>query len=117
MIAIRLDRRVAVRVDPSDIVQDVLNTAHERISKYLAEPRIPFYPWLRRIAWDRLLKVHRDHIDTQKRSVLREHPWTPNLNDESVAELAHRIVSYSDSPSEKLVEAEMQDAPAGAFAA
>lgn len=109
MIALRLDKRVAVRIDPSDIVQDALNTANERLSAYLSDPRLAFYPWLRRIAWDRLLKVHRDHIDAQKRSVLKEHPWTPYLNDESVAELAHRIVSHSDSPSEKLMEAEMQE--------
>jgi RNA polymerase sigma-70 factor (ECF subfamily) len=109
MIAMRLDQRVAVRVDASDIVQDALNTAHERFSAYLSDPKLAFYPWLRRIAWDRLLKIHRDHIDSQKRSVLKEHPWTPNLNDESVAQLAHCIVTGSISPSQRMIEAEMQD--------
>jgi hypothetical protein len=53
MVAIRIDRRVAARVDPSDVVQDALKTAHERLPEYLADPQLPFYPWLRRIAWDR----------------------------------------------------------------
>jgi RNA polymerase sigma-70 factor (ECF subfamily) len=115
MIAMRLDHRVAVRVDPSDIVQDALNAAHKRLSSYLADPRLPFYPWLRRIAWDRLLKVHRDHIDTEKRSVLKEHAWTPNLNDESVAELAHCLVADSGAPDRKAIEAEMQARTAAAL--
>lgn len=108
MVAIRLDRRVSARVDPSDIVQEALKTAHERLPSYLADPRIPFYPWLRRIAWDRLADVYRTHLVAEKRSVLREHAWTPNLNDESVAELARSIVTSSANPSEKMAEAEVR---------
>lgn len=58
-ITIRLDKRVSARVDPSDIVQEALKTAHERLPAYLADPQIPFYPWLRRIAWDRLASTLR----------------------------------------------------------
>jgi RNA polymerase sigma-70 factor (ECF subfamily) len=108
MVAIRLDRRVSARVDPSDIVQEALKTAHERMPAYLADPQIPFYPWLRRIAWDRLTDAYRTHLAAEKRSVLKEHAWTPNLNDESVAELAQSLATISVSPSDNLAEAEIQ---------
>ena len=86
MIAIRIDKRLAARVDPSDVVQEALKDAHNRLPEYFADPQLSFYPWLRRIAWDRLVDMHRRHIGAERRSVLREHPGTPNLNDESVAE-------------------------------
>jgi RNA polymerase sigma-70 factor (ECF subfamily) len=115
MVAMRLDKRLAARFDASDIVQDAFNTAFARLPRYLADARIPFYPWLRRIAWDRMLKVHRDHIDAEKRSVLKEHSSSPNLNDESVVELAHCLVTSSISPSQRAVEAEMQARTAAAL--
>jgi RNA polymerase sigma-70 factor (ECF subfamily) len=115
MIAIRLDKRVAARMDASDIVQDTLNNAFARLPQYLADTQIAFYPWLRRIACDRLQKVHRDHIDAEKRSVLREHAWRPNLNDDSVAELAHCLVTGSVTPARHAMEAELQARPAAAL--
>jgi RNA polymerase sigma-70 factor (ECF subfamily) len=108
MIALRLDKRVAARVDASDIVQDTMKDAHKRLPEYFADPQLSFYAWLRRIAWDRLADVYRTHLGAEKRSVLREHPWTPNLNDESVAELAHSIVASSINPGRRVMLAEMQ---------
>jgi len=32
MIAVRMDRRLAARVDPSDLVQEALLDAHEKLS-------------------------------------------------------------------------------------
>ena len=108
MVAMRLDKRLAARLDPSDVVQETMKDAHGRMSEYFADPQLSFYPWLRRIAWDRLADVYRTHVVAEKRSVLREHPWTPNLNDESVAELAHSLVTSSIGPSQRAVDVEMQ---------
>ena len=62
MVAVRLDRRLAARVDPSDIVQEALLDAHRDLSDYLHRRPLPLYPWLRQFAWDRLLKWHRAHL-------------------------------------------------------
>src|SRR5215470_6717040 len=62
MVALRLDRRLASRLDPSDVVQDVLAAADRRLDEYLSERPLPFYPWLRQIAWDRLVYEHRRHV-------------------------------------------------------
>src|SRR3954454_353484 len=69
MVAVRLDRRLAARVDPSDIVQEALLDAHRELSDYLRLRPLPVYPWLRQLAWERLLKWHRAHVHVQKRSV------------------------------------------------
>ena len=74
MVAVRLDRRVAARVDPSDLVQETLAEAAARLSDYLRRRPLPFYPWLRQIAWDRLVEAHRRHLRAGRRSVAREVP-------------------------------------------
>jgi RNA polymerase sigma-70 factor (ECF subfamily) len=72
MIALRIDPRLTARLDPSDIVQDAMGIAHCRLREFALSRPIPFYPWLRRIAWDRLLQMHRHHIDAKRRTVRRE---------------------------------------------
>jgi RNA polymerase sigma-70 factor (ECF subfamily) len=109
MIALRLDRRMAARVDPSDVVQEVLAEAAQKLSGYLRDRPLPFYPWLRQIAWDRLVQVHRQHIQAQKRSVVREEPGVLHLSDESAAELASRLVDLASSPSAHALRQELRD--------
>ena len=65
MVAVHLDRRLAARVDPSDIVQEALLDAYRELSDYLRRRPLPRYPWLRQLAWERLLKCHRAHIQVQ----------------------------------------------------
>jgi RNA polymerase sigma-70 factor, ECF subfamily len=72
LIALRLDRRLAARVDPSDVVQETLAEAAARLSAYLRKRPMPFYPWLRQLALDRIGEMHRLHIKVHKRSVERE---------------------------------------------
>ena len=91
MIAFRLDPRLAARVDPSDVVQEALTDAARKLSEYLKHRPIPYYPWLRQLALERLVKLHRRHIQAQKRSVTREEDWLPPLPDESAVELADRL--------------------------
>ena len=52
MVAIRLDDRLKARMDPSDVVQDVLVEAANRLPQFAEERPIAFYPWLRRLAWE-----------------------------------------------------------------
>src|SRR5262245_24069354 len=74
MVAVRLDCRLAARVDPSDVVQEALMDAARKLPDYLRRRPLPFYPWLREIAWERLIKLHQQHLTAGKRSVLREQP-------------------------------------------
>jgi len=109
MIAVRLDPRLAARLDPSDVVQDALAEAATRLDEYFEKRPMPFYPWLRRLAWEKLVELHRTHIRSQKRSVTREEDFRMQLNDESAVTLARRLASGGTSPSMRLVRQEMLD--------
>jgi RNA polymerase sigma-70 factor (ECF subfamily) len=108
MVAARLDRRLAARLDPSDVVQEALAEAARRLDDYLRQRPLPFYPWLRQLAWDRLVKEHRAHLGRAKRSVCREEPGALGLPEESVAELARRLASSATSPSRHALRAELR---------
>src|SRR5262249_53755802 len=68
MIAMRLDRRLVARIDPSDVVQEALADADRDLADYLCSRSMPFYAWLRRFAWDRLVEAHRRHVSAERRS-------------------------------------------------
>lgn len=108
MVALRLDWRIRKRVDPSDIIQEALIQANHKLDEYLRERPIPFYPWLRQLAWDQLVTAYRRHVYALRRSANRE-DYIPDLSDESVAELATSLCDLSEEPFRKLMRAEAQD--------
>src|SRR5439155_23923150 len=57
---------LVARVDPSDVVQEALADAAQELSDYLRNPPLPFYPWLRQLAWERLIELHRRHLHAQR---------------------------------------------------
>ncbi|MEM9412010.1 MAG: sigma-70 family RNA polymerase sigma factor [Planctomycetota bacterium] len=71
IIEIRMDPRLAGRVDPSDVLQetyiDVNNLIHE-----FRDGDLPFFLWLRLKVGHRLSYLHRYHLATQKRTAFRE---------------------------------------------
>ena len=105
MIALRLDRRLAARVDPSDVVQEALADAGRKLDGYLRVRPLPFYPWLRQLAWERLVKLHRRHT-ADKRDVAREAP--PELPDESALELAERLACPGTGPESRVLKDELR---------
>ena len=115
MVAVRLDPRLGARVDPSDVVQEALADAAVHLDDYLRDRPLPFYPWLRQFAWERVVKAHRDHIHAQRRSILREEPDMP-LPDESVRQLAHRLLASGTSPSRRLIRQEQRERVRAALA-
>ena len=72
LAANRLDRRMASRVDPSDVAQEVLAEADRRLEGYLRGRPLRFYPWLVQFARDVLIEARRKHVGAANRSVLRE---------------------------------------------
>src|SRR5436190_20534745 len=99
MVAVRLDRRLAARVDPSDVVQESLAEAARRLPEYLRDRPLPFYPWLRRLAADRLAVLYRRHVRAANRAVGREEPPLP---DRSALKLADRLFSRHSDPRSRL---------------
>jgi RNA polymerase sigma-70 factor (ECF subfamily) len=103
-----MDRRLAARIDPSDVVQEALAEAGQRLDDYLRDRPLPLYPWLRQFAWDRLVEAYRRHVAAGKRSVRREEPGILDLPDESAVELAGRLLDLGSSPSAHLLRDELR---------
>lgn len=107
MVAVRLDRRLAARVDASDVIQETFAEAARKLPEYALRRPLPFYPWLRQIAWERLAKLHRSHVVAEMRSVGRE--VTHDFGDPSADLLAQRFVDTATSPSRMVMRAELLD--------
>jgi RNA polymerase sigma-70 factor (ECF subfamily) len=108
MIAVRLDRRLAARVDVSDIVQETLVEAARRLDEYLENRPLPFYGWLRRLAGDRVIDTHRRHVSAERRSVTLERRDL-DLPDASADQLVRRLFADNTSPSNHLMREERHE--------
>ena len=105
----RMDRAIARRVDASDVVQDVLFEASSRLAKYLDQPTLPFHLWLRQLARDRLIDMHRRHRKAQRRSVDRERPLVSRAHsDLSSLDLIARLADAELTPAAASIRREMQ---------
>jgi len=109
-VSLRFDPALRGRLDPSDVVQEAVITIHKRLPGYLSDPqRISFYPWVRKITWEHLLKLSEFHLQTQKRSVEREIGQQLAINDESMMVMIHRLASNVSSPSAGILRAEIHE--------
>jgi len=107
MIALRLDRGVARRVDASDVVQDVLLEASKRLADYLQDPRMPFHLWLRHLALDRMIDLHRRH-HAQRRDVGRERALQSSpLSGKSSLDLAAQLQDQELTPAAAAIRKEL----------
>jgi RNA polymerase sigma-70 factor (ECF subfamily) len=101
-----MDPRLNPRVDASDVVQEALMEATRKLPDYLERGGCAFYPWLRRIAWERLAQLHRRHIEAQRRSVKREVRHRMRLPDRSTTLLAKQLAASGTSVRGQLVRKE-----------
>jgi RNA polymerase sigma-70 factor, ECF subfamily len=104
MLYVRLDRRMASRVAPDDVLQETFLDLARRIGEYLADPAVPFYVWLRFLAVQRMQVVHRTHLAAHMRSVTQE-AALPLASSES---MAGQLVSQMTSPSQAAIRQELQ---------
>ena len=109
LIQLRLDRKIARRVDASDVVQDVLLEANERLQEYLANPCMPFHLWLRHLAKDRMIDMHRRHRGAQRRSLDRERSLAgPQFGDQSSFDLAGQLAASELTPAAASIRRDLE---------
>jgi RNA polymerase sigma-70 factor (ECF subfamily) len=106
MVALRLDSRLAARVDASDVVQEALFDAARKLADYERDRPLPFYPWLHRLTVERLTEVHRKHR-CAARSVGREANAFA-LPDDSARLLVDRLVATDTTPGHAVVQEELR---------
>jgi RNA polymerase sigma-70 factor (ECF subfamily) len=108
MVSLRMDRRLAARVDASDIVQDTFLDAAARLPEFARCRPAPFYLWLRQLAWQRLIDLFRRHVGAQSRSVDQEVAAAWPLSDESTSRLAEQLADRGASPSGRAIAEELR---------
>lgn len=108
MLTLRMDKRLKSRLDPSDVIQESMIVASQRLGEFFRQENVPFYVWLRTLTFERLIDMQRAHLYAKRRSVSREERSVLSLPDESVAELASRLVDVAGGPEAGLVRDELR---------
>ena len=105
LVELRFDPQLRPRVDPSDVVQDALLEAAQRIDDYLRRDPMPFWLWLRQTACEQLVTQQRRHLGAACRATGREQP----LPAGSSVVLGRQLLDNQQSPSEQVAGDELAD--------
>jgi RNA polymerase sigma-70 factor, ECF subfamily len=109
MVRLRLDRRLAGRLDASDVLQEAYLDAHKRFADYLRDPTTPIFLWLRLVTAQKLTDLHRHHLGVKMRDagleVALHRGGLPQASSVSLAEL---LLGRLTSPTRAAQRAEMQ---------
>lgn len=99
-----LDARVAVRVDPSDIVQQTCLEAYRDLPAFRGASEAEWIAWLRRILQNTIAQTVEQHVLTQKRAVHRERSLEALL--EPGRPLGEFVELDASSPSQRVLRGE-----------
>jgi RNA polymerase sigma-70 factor (ECF subfamily) len=109
MVRLRLDRRLQGRVDPSDVLQEAYLDLAARLPDYARDRPMPPYLWLRLVAGQRLMQVHRHHLGAALRDAGREVSlYRGALPQASSASLAAQLLGRLTRASQAAIRAERQ---------
>src|SRR5262249_30727243 len=109
MVALRLDPRLQGRIDPSDVIQEAYLEASARLAGYMEKPAMPFFLWLRFLAGQKLVTLHRQHLGTGMRDAGRAVSlYRGRLPETSSAALAAQLLGHDTRPSEAAIWAELK---------
>lgn len=109
MIHLRLSRRVQGRVDEADVLQDAYLEVYRQLPVYAADPRAPFFLWVRHLTGLKLAEVHRRHLGTKLRDAGHEVTLhRGGMPGADSASLAAQLMGAFTSPSEAAVKAELR---------
>jgi RNA polymerase sigma-70 factor (ECF subfamily) len=109
MIQLRLDRRLQRRVDPSDILQKAYIDLADRLPSYARERPMPIFLWIRLVATQRLMQVHRRHLRTGLRDAGREVSLHSGASPQvSSASLVAQLMGRFTSASQLVIRAELR---------
>jgi RNA polymerase sigma-70 factor (ECF subfamily) len=109
MVRLRMDRRLQGRVDPADVLQDAYLAVRGKFPQYCAEPRLPFFLWLRLEVGQKLVDAHRFHLGTPMRDAGQE----VSLHDGALPQvtslsLAEHLLGKLTSASHAAMRAELK---------
>lgn len=116
IVNFRLNRQMAGRVDPDDVLQEAYLVTAGRIKHYGTDGFTSPFLWLRLMVQQTLMDVHRRHMATQRRDAGREVPIVGQYPQATSASLAIHLVGDWTSPSQAAVRGELLDQVQAAIA-
>jgi RNA polymerase sigma-70 factor, ECF subfamily len=106
MVRLRLSRRLQGRVYDSDVIQEAFVDNAKNLAKYVREPNLPFFVWMRHMTGLKLTEVHRRHLGTQLRDADRELSLhRGGLPEADSVSLAAQLLGQMTSPSQTAIKA------------
>lgn len=110
MIAFRMDRNLQGRVDPSDVLQESFLALSEKLPDF-PQRKMSFFVWVRLVTMERLLRIHRTHISTQKRDARRDLSIDRQLGGDATSmSIAIGLLANATSIAGKVAKQEQQEA-------
>jgi RNA polymerase sigma-70 factor (ECF subfamily) len=108
MISLRLDPRLHGRLDPSDVLQEAFLAASLQLKEFASSRQMPVFLWLRLVAGQKLMALHRHHLGRHMRAAGREVAlYQGSLPEASSTALAARLLGREVPPSEAAMRAEL----------
>ena len=107
-IRFRLDPRLQRRVGVDDVLQEVYLNAAQRIAAFDGKSEQSFFIWLRLVAGQTMIDIHRRHIGAQARDAGREVPVGGGFGPQATsASFVAQLVGDYTSPSQAAIREEM----------
>ncbi|MGI9444786.1 MAG: sigma-70 family RNA polymerase sigma factor [Rubripirellula sp.] len=107
IIQFRIDYRIAARVSDSDILQDTYIAAAKRLPHFSQQTEMSAFLWLRLLAKQQLVDIHRQHLKAEKRDARKEMGLQPyQASAQTSMALAVQLVGSITAASEVVARAE-----------
>lgn len=98
MVEFRMHPQLKRRIDASDVIQDTFVEAARVLTKEKENSDIPVHVWLRRLANQKLIQAHREHLGAVCRAADRERPQATQDQASSYS-IAKFLIGDVTSPS------------------
>jgi RNA polymerase sigma-70 factor, ECF subfamily len=114
-VALHLDPRLSQRVDVADVLQQAFLDARKQLPRYLQEPTVPVFVWLRGVVLNTLADFHRRHLGAKMRDARQEvsaqRPVSPQASSMALATcLAGNLTSPSQAAMREEVIQQVEQA-------
>lgn len=109
MIAVRMNQKLNGRLDASDVIQDTYAEAARVLDRFLENPNMPVFLWLRHLAGEQLIQAHRRHLGAQMRDANRDQPIYGGAPMATSQSMAIQLAAVVESPSKAAVRNETND--------
>lgn len=107
IIRVRMDRRMAARVDAEDVLQEVYLDVATRVRHFIDNHSGSFFIWLRLVTNQTMANLYRRHLDTKMRDARRDVSMnTGKTYDTQTRPIAMQLIGHLTSPSKAAIRQE-----------